>query len=308
MNQRNDLGEVKHYRFYSNIGAELYREQTEINYLVQECIAQGELVRQEIVPVLNLNTTTFDIASIVSEDSNRPNRRILFHLRNEMTPSSISLMSNIMEPLCYPLLFPYGEKGWGSNNRKQLKFNDCVLHRFLLPERDPEGNLLLMPTQCTPPRLITFSRFQLMFRLGQTFLVDMISRIIDYRLQFNKLAQHTLFVQPRHDFPGDENDELNDGDRNPDNLEGAPDADEPERTTFLSQSFHGSRRYLLSLARSAICLVAEFGRPTLFITFTCNQHWSEVKEMLFEGETAYDRADVTKRVFHTKLEKGFYTT
>jgi len=152
MNQRNDLGEVKHYRFYSNIGAELYREQTEINYLVQECIAQGELVRQEIVPMLNLNTTTFDIASIVLEDSNRPNRRIVFHLRNEMTPSLISLMSNIMEPLCYPLLFPYGEKGWGSNNRKQLKFNDCVLHRFLLPERDPEGNLLLMPTQCTPPR------------------------------------------------------------------------------------------------------------------------------------------------------------
>jgi len=65
MNQRNDLGEVKHYRFYSNIGAELYREQTEINYLVQECIAQGELVRQEIVPMLNLNTTRFDIAYCV---------------------------------------------------------------------------------------------------------------------------------------------------------------------------------------------------------------------------------------------------
>ena len=65
MNQRNNLGEVKHYRFYSNIGAELYREQTEINYLVQECIAQGELVRQEIVPMLNLNTTRFDIAYCV---------------------------------------------------------------------------------------------------------------------------------------------------------------------------------------------------------------------------------------------------
>jgi len=50
-------------------------------------------------------------------------------------------------------------------------------------------------------------------------------------------------------------------------------------------------------------LVSEFGRPTLFITFTCNPNWPEIKEMLFEGETAYDRADITTKVFHEKLDR-----
>jgi len=147
-----------------------------------------------------------------------------------------------------------------------------------------------------------------MFRLGQTYLVDMISRIIDYRLQFNKLAQHTLFGQPRHDFPGDENDELNDGDRNPDNLEGTPDADEPERTTFLSQSFHGSRRHLLSLARSAICLVAEFGRPTLFITFTCAIHMGQKSKKCCLKARQHTIARILRIRYSTQSLKGFYTT
>ena len=112
MNQRDDHGEIKHYRYYANIGAALYHEQTQVNYLVQECVSQGERVRQEVIPVLNLPTTTFDIASIVSDDASRPNRKIFFQLRNERSASSINLMSNIMEPLCYPQLFPYGEKGW----------------------------------------------------------------------------------------------------------------------------------------------------------------------------------------------------
>jgi len=301
MNQRDENGEIKHYRFYPNIGGALYDEQKQINYLVQECVAQGERVRQEIMPVINLTTTTFDIASIVSEDANRPNRRIFYQLRDQRNSSSINLMSNIMEPLCYPLLFPFGEKGRGGDNRKAIKFNDYILHRFLLPERNSDGELLLMPTQSSPPELVPFSRFQVMFRLGQTYLVDMLSRSIDYRLQFNKFSQHTLFGQTRPESQDIENGE---------NLE--PEGDDGEETkgddntekkTFLSQSFHGSRRHLLSLAQNAICLVTEYGRPTLFITFTCNPNWPEIKEMLFEGETAFDRADVTDMVFHAKLER-----
>ena len=84
MNTRNENGEIKHYLFYGNIGEALYNhEQVQINYLVRECIAQGNLARQEIMPRLNLSTTAFDVASIVSEDANRPNRRIVFQLKNE---------------------------------------------------------------------------------------------------------------------------------------------------------------------------------------------------------------------------------
>jgi len=40
--------------------------------------------------------------------------------------------------------------------------------------------------------------------------------------------------------------------------------DKMENKTFLSQSLHGSRRDLLSLAQNALFLVSEFGRPTLY--------------------------------------------
>gem|GEM_PF-2308791 len=307
MNTRNENGEIKHYRFYRNIGEALFNEQAQINYLVRECIAQGNLARQEIMPRLNLSTTAFDIASIVSEDANRPNRRIVFQLRNEPYPSSISLRCITMEPLCYPIFFPYGEKGWGDDIRKQYKFHDYILHRFLLPERDISGRLLLMPTQSTPPRSIPFSRFQLMFRLGQTYLVDMISRIIDYRLQFNAFTQYTLFGQTRPTHPDHDVNNFDEAiTTSHDNNDEEKEGDENKKSTFLSQNFHGSRRHLLNLAQNAICLVSEFGRPTLFITFTCNPNWPEIKEMLFEGETAYDRADITTKVFHEKLDRFLF--
>jgi len=46
-----------------------------------------------------------------------------------------------------------------------------------------------------------------MFRLGQTQLVDVLSRSTDYRLQFNKFFQHTLFGRTRPEIQDIENGE-----------------------------------------------------------------------------------------------------
>jgi hypothetical protein len=40
--------------------------------------------------------------------------------------------------------------------------------------------------------------------------------------------------------------------------------------SFLSQSFHGSRRNLQKLVKNALAIVTELGKPTLFLTVTCN--------------------------------------
>jgi hypothetical protein len=71
--------------------------------------------------------------------------------------------------------------------------------------------------------------------------------------------------------------------------------------SFLSQSHHGSRRHLRSLAHNALCIVSEYGRPSIFITLTCNPFWVEIQEQLFEGQTAFDRPDITTRVFKARL-------
>ena len=299
LNSRDKDNQIKHYRFYSEIATDLYNELKLINHYVRDCIAIGNHVRDELTLQTNLTTTSLEIATIISEEAGRPNRRIIFQLKGQERPNSISVQSSRMEPLCYPLFFPYGESGWGSEIRKDIKFNNYLMHRLLLPEKDIYGNIVLMPTQAEPPKYLPFSRFQIMFRLGQIYLVDMISRIIDYRLQFNRFNQESLFgiVQDTN------NNSYNDVENN---IEEGDNSVSIEKSTFLSQSFHGSRRHLLGLASNALCLVSEFGRPTLFITLTCNPYWKEIKCMLFEGETAYDRPDITCKVFHKKLENLLY--
>ena len=65
--------------------------------------------------------------------------------------------------------------------------------------------------------------------------------------------------------------------------------DDTETKTFLSQSFHGSRRHLRMLATNALTIVSEMGRPTIFLTLTCNIHWTEIEDQLLDGQTAYGK-------------------
>jgi len=312
LNIRDESGAIKHYRFYGDIAANLYTELKINNYLVRECVAIGDHVRRQANLHLSFTTSAFDIASIISEDSSRPNRTIVFKLRNEIRPRNIQMTSKLMEPLCYPLLFPFGEDGWSTSISRSIKFYDYLLHRFLMPEKDSNGIILKMRSQGNPERLIPASRFQIMFRLGQIYLVDMISRIIDYRLAFHKSRQDQIFGGQQHEQNDNANnieDQANEqeiGELTEEYTEVHHETDNSHdnipKKTFLSQSLHGSRRHLLSLAHNALCLVSEYGRPTLFLTLTCNPYWKEIKDMLLEGETAYDRADVTNKVFHSKLE------
>jgi len=86
-----------------------------------------------------------------------------------------------------------------------------------------------------------------------------------------------------------------------DNLDRDEDNESNEKT-FLSQSMHGSRRHLRSLAKNALTLVSEYGRPSLFITLTCNPNWPEIIEQLLPGQTAFDRGDIVCQVFYRKLQ------
>src|SRR5690606_4809566 len=82
------------------------------------------------------------------------------------------------------------------------------------------------------------------------------------------------------------------------------EGNEGDRRTrfFLPSSFTGSTRHLKRLGANALALVSSKGKPTVFITLTCNPRWSEIVRELLDGQTAYDRPDITCRVFHTKLQ------
>lgn len=55
-------------------------------------------------------------------------------------------------------------------------------------------------------------------------------------------------------------------------------------------------------SQDAMTYVRNYGRPDLFITFTCNPIWNEIKKCLLPGQSQTDRHDITARVFKQKLK------
>ena len=64
----------------------------------------------------------------------------------------------------------------------------------------------------------------------------------------------------------------------------------------------GSPRHMHEYAQDAIAYVRLYGRPDLFITFTCNQSWDEIQQLLLQGQSAVHRHDITAPVFRQKLK------
>jgi len=52
-----------------------------------------------------------------------------------------------------------------------------------------------------------------------------------------------------------------------------------------------------------MAIVRHYSKPSLFITFTCNPQWPEIKSSLFTNEQPSDRPDICVRVFNIKLRQ-----
>jgi hypothetical protein len=111
----------------------------------------------------------------------------------------------------------------------------------------------------------------------------MVSRCIDFQLNWQRNHQHVILGSNARIGMNGEADETF----------GA--------SSFLSQSHHGSRRHLRSLASNALTIVSEYGKPSVFITLTCNPMWDEIQEMLLPGQTAFDRPELVCQVFKHRL-------
>lgn len=72
---------------------------------------------------------------------------------------------------------------------------------------------------------------------------------------------------------------------------------------ILQSSFTGSPRYMNEKSQDAMTYIRKFGRPDLFVTFTCFPEWSKIKNELLPDQKSYDRHDLVPRVFHLNLKK-----
>lgn len=125
-------------------------------------------------------------------------------------------------------------------------------------------------------------------RLCHRYVVDMYVKIETERLTFIRLNQTKLrseeYIHLRDAINSDGN------------------AENVGRMTILPATYIGSPRHMHEYAQDAMSYVRHYGTADLFITFTCNPQWIEIKQALFPGQSPIDRHDITARVFRQKLK------
>ncbi|VDN03878.1 unnamed protein product, partial [Onchocerca ochengi] len=73
------------------------------------------------------------------------------------------------------------------------------------------------------------------------------------------------------------------------------------RLTILPSSYAGSPCHMHECAQDAIAYVRQYGRPDLFITFTCNPAWDDIQNLLLPGQSPRI-AMTSQHVFSEKVE------
>jgi hypothetical protein len=132
--------------------------------------------------------------------------------------------------------------------------------------------------------------------LAQYWIMDFDSRVLDQRMSIiGKIRNRILMGQMRQ--TSDDLTEHEEQDRC-----AAGYIDEPKNESYLPSSVHGSPRHMAALAKNALILVSEFGCPHIFLTLTCNPKWPEIMSQLLDGQTAFDRPEVTAAVFKSRLD------
>jgi hypothetical protein len=135
--------------------------------------------------------------------------------------------------------------------------------------------------------VLTEARFGLLGRLLNEYLVDMFSSVEDSRLNYIRQK-----VMPRIAARSELDETIN--------AEGEVRAGR----VYLPASFMGSPRMQRKLIADGLAVVRHLGKPTYFITITCNPNWPEIRDHPeMHGQNASDRPDLTCRVFRAKLQR-----
>ena len=130
-----------------------------------------------------------------------------------------------------------------------------------------------------------------MFRFGklfQQYAVDAYCRIEAGRLRWVRMNQKTIRAEV---YSG-----LQDAIANDLNLA------KIGKRVILPSSVSGSPRHQHQLYSDAMAVVRDLGKPSFFITFTCNPKWTEIVEVAEETDSSR-REDIINRVFRQKLKE-----
>ena len=162
-------------------------------------------------------------------------------------------------PLHYVLLFPYGDHGWhfglrlrGNRERDRLTLRQYL--RFHLHIR--VGRELVPFAYC---------------RLFQQYLVDAWAICDQHQLDWLRTHQANL----RAELYNGVADALTRTD---------VDLASVGRRVILPSSYLGGARFIGQCFQDSMAIVRQYGRPSLFVTFTANPKWDEITRELLPGQ------------------------
>ena len=84
---------------------------------------------------------------------------------------------------------------------------------------------------------------------------------------------------------------------------GVPTAEIGQAVVRLPSSVVGSARFYQQLYLDAMALPRKFGKPDIFVTFTCNPKWPEIRDALPAGSHWKFHPDIVARAFMLKLKE-----
>ena len=171
--------------------------------------------------------------------------------------------------MVYPLLFPRGDLGWIVG----------TLHKA---ERRTSKRQTVTMLQHYSYRLAIRQQFSAIHsarKLFQQYLVDSYVKTEASRLDYLRRNQSALRV------------ELYQGLMDHLHSQAAEQNLAPGRIVILPSSFQGSPRAMQQNYQDAMAIVTQYGKPDLFLTFTCNPKSKNITENLLTGQRAHDRRE-----------------
>ncbi|OWY93284.1 Helitron helicase [Phytophthora megakarya] len=279
--------------------------------------------------------TASEVAAVIIDANAAQSRDIVLYTRqggfNRIYETNLHY-----DPLQYPLLHPYGESGWAyklsyaseqnsdNDGDDEGRANHSQNDQNMEEELGEWGYIVQYEDGSEGRRKTTMSLRE--FTYTQQYCVDQRSKAEQGRLRYienNQLKFRLETIQGLTDAYRHEGTEAHrvaamyeleqtaqdsvtcrERQQNTSNGTIEPDANDVGRRLILPPSFTGGPRYMYQRFMDAMAIVRELGAPNLFITYTCNPKWVEIKENLRPGQTAADRPDIVARVFMQNVESN----
>ena len=210
-----------------------------------------------------------EVAALMPGEGDGELEVVTRHKDNKLT--KINTLHRSYDPLVYVLVDPHGTDGFniaiGKKKGSVRNISIAEFYSFRIQVR-PGFNQLLKSKRCF-----------------QQYLVDQGAKIENARMKWVLDNQKTIKAEKYNGLL---------------DASSTGDLAKVGNKIILPPTISGSPRFYVEKYQDAMAIVRKFGKPTIFITMTCNPEWPEIKKSLNPGETAFDRPDITTRVFKLK--------